>query len=126
MQTPGIVLVSLLVMSPCVGACQADKPAASAKGSKGTSGQAIVHHFNETTTLIERGDTLTFISMKKSAAGVLKMDTLVYVFRGDSAEQLTKAGSIPMPAHLAVVLKRFVAAARRQDQMESALGHPLR
>lgn len=126
MRIPSIILVSALVMGPGVGACQSDKAAATAKASRGASGQAIVHHFTDTTTLIEQGDTLTLISPEKNGVSVLKMDTLVYVFRGDSAEQITKAGPIPMPAHMAVVLRRLVSAARRQDEMEAKVGHPLR
>ena len=126
MQTSKVLFAMFLALGPSVGACQANKPAATAKASQNASGPAIIHHFNETTTLIEHGDTLSLISPSKHVVGVPKLDTLVYVFRGDSVAQITRKGPIPMPAHLAVVLRRFVDAARQQDQTEAVLGHPIR
>jgi hypothetical protein len=126
MQATTLMFLSLLALTPSMGACQGKETGTKSNVSKTDNGREIVHHFSETTTIIEHGDTVTVISPRRSGRGSGMTDTLVYVFRADSAEQITKTGRIPMPAHVATVLRRLVDAARRQDQLEAAMGHSLR
>ena len=109
------IVASIVVASPATGqAVQKQSP------------PRIVHHFTPKSTIVEQGDTITWIhttpadSLHKASQTVL-----VYLFRPDTVIMLGKYGPRPVDPFLAKELRHLVMYAREQDELEKKLGRPL-
>src|SRR5690349_1568802 len=86
----------------------------------------IVHHFTPKSTIIEQGDTVTWIhttpgdSLHKSTQSVL-----VYLLKPDTVMLLGKYGPRPVAPFFAREIRHLVNYAREQDELEKKLGHSL-
>jgi len=86
----------------------------------------IVHHFTPKSTIIEQGDTITWIhttpadSLHKATRSVF-----VYLLRPDTVMLLGKYGPRPLPPFYAKEIRHLVIYAREQDELEKKLGHSL-
>src|SRR6266513_2857293 len=86
----------------------------------------IVHHFTPKSTIIEQGDTITWIhttpadSLHKATRSVF-----VYLVRPDTVMLLGKYGPRPLAPYYARAIRHLVTYAREQDELEKKLGHSL-
>lgn|GEM_PF-4768775 len=87
----------------------------------------VVHHFSPTWTLIQHGDTLISIRHTRTNASPSSsaLDTAVFVFRGDSAIRVRPGSPTPVSAWYAQQLRRAIAGAELQEDIERKLGRPL-
>ena len=117
------VLVAFCGLFPMVAACQGK--ATHAKPDAPTTNAPVVHNFGERTTLIEHGDTLTWIRGNKLSDGRTVTDTSVYVL-GKTPLRISPGKPRPIPPYLADKFRQLRQFARDQDELERKLGVPLR
>ena len=86
----------------------------------------IVHHFTPKSTIIEQGDTITWIhttpgdSLHKPSRRVM-----VYLLEPDTVMLLGKHGPRPVAPSYAREIRHLLIYAREQDELEKKLGHSL-
>jgi hypothetical protein len=98
---------------PRMGA-QADRPSAA----------KIVHHFSRASTVIEQGDTVTWIHTTRADSTRKAVEyTLVYLLRPDTVILLKPNGPRPLKPMYAKAIRDLLRYAREQDELEKELGH---
>ena len=92
--------------------------------NKSTS--AIVHHFTRASTVIEQGDTITWIhSARVDSSGKTAQYVFIYLVRPDTVILLKPNGPRPLQPFYAKGIRDLLRFARDQDDLEKKLGHPL-
>lgn len=109
-----VLCLSLVTITSRPAMCQAG-------ADTSTRGAAVVHRFMPGVTLIEHGDTLTWLA-DTVRAGKVHTDTSGFVFDGDRATRVRPGAPIPVSATLAGVLRDFLQKAREQDALQRKLG----
>ena len=90
------------------------------------SAPKVVHHFTDRSTVIEQGDTVTWIhstiadSTRKGAEY-----TFVYLVRPDTVILLKPNGPRPLQPFYAKTVRDLLKYAREQDALEQKLGHSI-
>lgn len=87
----------------------------------------VVHRFSPTLTLIEHADTLISIRRARTtpSSSISRVDTAVFLFRGDSAIRLHPGAPTPVSAWYVQQLRRALEGVERQEDIERKLGRPL-
>lgn len=118
MRTAGRIVLGLLLLVPYPVLCGAQKA---------LSTPPVVHHFSPRTTLIEQGDTLTWISAhSRQFTATSPRDTSVFVFHHDSSvTQIRPGGQKLITPRYARILRNLLALAKQQEDVEKKLGTSL-
>ena len=107
---------------PAVASCQSKDAGTKHSASVSVADKPVVHHAGDGLQVIERGDTLTWIRLRPDKS---RLDTAVYVFKGDSAIRLR-----PMPQPIAKPASDRLRAIRDQlrkiDAMDADLANILK
>jgi hypothetical protein len=106
-------LVTLMLVIPTTAMCQSKSPE-----SKGAA--RIVYSFSPTLTVVEHGDTITYIKRSGGATSMFP-DTMTYVVKGDTAVLLRGSSKLVMPAGFAASLKQMLEHARAKKEIDAKL-----
>jgi plastocyanin len=86
----------------------------------------VVHHFSSASTIIEQGDTITWIhSVPADSSHQAAQYVFVYLIRPDTVMLLKPNGPRPLQPFYAKAIRNMVRYARDQDELEKKLGHSL-
>ena len=118
MRIAGRILPGMLLSMPYPALCGAQKV---------LSTPPVVHHFSPRTTLIEQGDTLTWIrAHSPQFTATSPRDTSVFVFHHDSSvTQIRPGAQRVIDPRYARILRNFLARAKEQEELEKKLGTSL-
>ena len=84
----------------------------------------IVHHFTPKSTIIEQGDTITWIHTTPADSSHRAVQSVsVYLLQRDTVMLLGKYGPRPVAPYYARAIRHLVTYAREQDELEKKLGH---
>ena len=84
----------------------------------------IVHHFTPKSTIIEQGDTITWIHTTPADSSHKAVQSVfVYLLQPDTVMLLGKYGPRPVAPYYARAIRHLVTYARDQDELEKKLGH---
>ena len=84
----------------------------------------IVHHFTPKSTIIEQGDTITWIHTTPADSSRKAVQSVsVYLIQRDTVMLLGKYGPRPVAPYYARAIRHLVTYAREQDELEKKLGH---
>jgi hypothetical protein len=98
-------------------------PAGAAAQAKHSSQSGpVVHQFTAATTLIEHGDTLTWIHRRSMSAALTAKDTVVYLLRPDAALRLRPKGPTVLTPEFAHQLRELLKTAKQQEEVDALLG----
>jgi hypothetical protein len=88
------------------------------------SAAKVVHHFTDKSTVIEQGDTVTWIhSTTADSTRKAAEHTFVYLVRPDIVILLKPNGPRPLQPFYAKTIRDLLKYAREQDALEQKLGH---
>jgi hypothetical protein len=108
----GLLTLTFLFGAPAV---------ATAQTKDGTQSAPLVHQFTAATTLIEHGDTLTYIHRRSMATALTAKDTVVYLLWPDSALRLRPKGPTILTPWFAHQLRELLKMAKNQEELDSLL-----
>jgi hypothetical protein len=111
------LLTLALVLGAPAGAC--------AQTRHSTQSAAVVHQFTTATTLIEHGDTLTWIHRRSMSPALTARDTVVYLLWPDSALRLRPKGPTVLTPEFAHQLRELLKMAKKQEEVSALLGRKM-
>ncbi len=90
------------------------------------SAPKVVHHFTNRSTVIEQGDTVTWIHAAPADSTRKAMEyTFVYLVRPDTVILLKPNGPRPLSPFHAKAVRDLLKYAREQDELEKKLGYTI-
>jgi len=87
-----------------------------------TQSVPVVHQFSPATTLIEHGDTLTWIHRRSMSTALIAKDTMVFLLRPDTVLRLRPKGPKALAPELAYQLRELLKMAKKQEEVAALLG----
>ena len=87
-----------------------------------TQSAPLVHQFSPATTLIEHGDTLTWIHRRSMSTALTAKDTMVFLLQPDMVLRLRPKGPKVLTPELAYQLRELLKTAKKQEGVAALLG----
>ena len=107
--------VAAFFFLPALAACQASGDQKPVNREKGLAGDPVVYRVSDKLSVIDNGDTITWIVTRPS---MTKPDTAVFVFKGDSALRIRPAPVTPVSAAEALRIKRIREQLKKIREMD--------